>query len=165
MIAAFRGWIYCEIGASIQSPSRARSRDRVAGRWQPPSLIGIIAVDVDEYIASQSEAVQSILERVRSTIRKAMPGAEEVIFYGIPSYKLRGVGVLFFAGWKQHYSLYPANERVVAEFKVELAPYEISKGTIRFPLSKPVPMARVDDERRPRTPPSLALAVVRRPGR
>jgi uncharacterized protein YdhG (YjbR/CyaY superfamily) len=95
---------------------------------------------VDQYIASQPDAVRSILERVRSAIRKAVPGAEEVISYQIPSYKLRGVGVLYFAGWKQHYSLYPANERVVVEFKDELAPYETNKATIRFPLSEPVPM-------------------------
>ncbi|HUJ23401.1 MAG TPA: DUF1801 domain-containing protein [Bryobacteraceae bacterium] len=94
---------------------------------------------VDEYIASQPEAVQGILGRVRSAIRKALPGAEEVISYNIPAYKLRGV-VLYFAGWKQHYSLYPATERLVTAFKGELAPYEVSKGTIRFPLSQPVPV-------------------------
>jgi uncharacterized protein YdhG (YjbR/CyaY superfamily) len=48
--------------------------------------------------------------------------------------------MLYFAGWKQHYSLYPATDRVVATFKDELAPYEIRKGTIRFPLSQPVPV-------------------------
>ena len=95
---------------------------------------------VDEYIASQPEAVQGILGRVRSAIRKAVPGAEEVISYKIPTYKLRGGAVLYFAGWKQHYSLYPATGRVVAAFKDELAPYEVSKGTIRFPLSQPVPV-------------------------
>ncbi len=95
---------------------------------------------VDEYIASQPEAVQGILERVRSTIRKAVPGAEEVISYKIPTYKLHGRPVLYFAGWKQHYSLYPATDRVVAAFKDDLAPYEVSKGTIRFPLSQPVPV-------------------------
>jgi uncharacterized protein YdhG (YjbR/CyaY superfamily) len=95
---------------------------------------------VDEYIASQPEAVQGILGRVRSTIRKAVPGAEEVISYKIPTYKLNSGAVLFFAGWKQHYSLYPANERVVTAFKDELASYEVNKGTIRFPLSRPVPV-------------------------
>ncbi len=99
---------------------------------------------VDQYIASQPEEVQSILERVRNAIRKAVPEAEEVISYNIPSYKLRGVGVLHFAGWKQHYSLYPANERVVAVFKDELAPYEISKGTIRLPLLEPVPVKLIE---------------------
>ena len=95
---------------------------------------------VDEYIASQPEAVQNILGRVRSTIRKALPGAEEVISYQIPAYKLHGGVVLYFAGWKQHYSLYPAGERIVAAFKDELASYEVEKGTIRFPLSQPVPV-------------------------
>ena len=66
---------------------------------------------VDEYIASQPEAVQGVLERVRSTIRKAVPGAEEVISYQIPAYKLHGRAVLYFAGWKQHYSLYPATDQ------------------------------------------------------
>jgi uncharacterized protein YdhG (YjbR/CyaY superfamily) len=94
---------------------------------------------VDEYIASQPEAVQGILGRVRSTIRKAVPGAEEVISYKIPTYKLLGGPVLYFAGWKQHYSLYPATDRVIAAFKDELAPYEVNKATIRFPLSQSVP--------------------------
>jgi uncharacterized protein YdhG (YjbR/CyaY superfamily) len=95
---------------------------------------------VDEYIASQPEAVRSILGRVRGAIRKAVPEAEEVISYQIPAYKLQSGPVLYFAGWKQHYSLYPATGRVIAAFKDELAPYEIDKGTIRFPLSQPVPV-------------------------
>jgi uncharacterized protein YdhG (YjbR/CyaY superfamily) len=95
---------------------------------------------VDEYIASQPEAAQGVLERVRSTIRKAVPGGEEVISYQIPAYKVHGDRVLYFAGWKQHYSLYPATDQMVAAFKDDLAPYEISKGTIRFPLSQPVPV-------------------------
>ena len=99
---------------------------------------------VDQYIASQPEAVQGILKRVRSTIRKAVPGAEEVISYQIPTYKLRGDPVIYFAGWKQHYSLYPATGHVVAAFKDELAPYEVSKGTIRFPISEPVPVELIE---------------------
>jgi uncharacterized protein YdhG (YjbR/CyaY superfamily) len=95
---------------------------------------------VDEYLASQPEAVRSILGRVRGAIRKAVPEAEEVISYQIPAYKLQSGPVLYFAGWKQHYSLYPATGRVIAAFKDELAPYEIDKGTIRFPLSQPVPV-------------------------
>src|SRR5262245_49966814 len=99
---------------------------------------------VDEYIASQPEAVQGVLQRVRSTIRKAVPGAEEVISYKIPMYKLHGARVLFFAGWKRHYSLYPAGDRLVAAFKDELAAYEVDKGTIRFPLSEPVPVKLIE---------------------
>ena len=95
---------------------------------------------VDEYIATHPGDVQAILQRVRSTIRKAVPGAEEVISYQIPTYKLHGGYVVYFAGWKEHYSLYPATGHLVAAFKEDLAPYEVSKGTIRFPLSEPVPV-------------------------
>jgi uncharacterized protein YdhG (YjbR/CyaY superfamily) len=81
---------------------------------------------------------------VRITIRKAMPGAAEVISYQIPTYKLNGRPVLYFAGWRQHYSLYPTTDHVVAAFKDALAPYEVNKGTIRFPLSKPVPVTLIE---------------------
>ena len=94
---------------------------------------------VDEYIATHPPDVQAILQRVRSTIRKAVPQAEEAISYQIPTFKLHGSYVVYFAGWKQHYSLYPASRALVAAFKDELAPYEVNKGTIRFPFSKPVP--------------------------
>jgi uncharacterized protein YdhG (YjbR/CyaY superfamily) len=99
------------------------------------------ARSVTEYIAGFPRGVQPVLRRVRSTIRKAIPEAEEAISYQIPTYKLNGRYVLYFAGWKEHYSLYPANGRLVAAFHDELAPYEVNnKGTIRFPLAKPVPV-------------------------
>jgi uncharacterized protein YdhG (YjbR/CyaY superfamily) len=100
--------------------------------------------NIDEYISAQPEAAQLALKRVRTTIRKALPGSEEVISYKIPAYKLHGGIVLYFAGWKQHYSLYPAGERLVAAFKAELASYKLSKGTIRFPLSEPVPVRLIE---------------------
>lgn len=99
---------------------------------------------VDEYIALQPEAVQDVLHRVRNTVRKAVPKAEEMISYQIPAYKLEGAPLLYFAGWKQHYSLYPATGPVVTTFKDDLAPYKISKGTIRFPLSEPVPVKLIE---------------------
>ena len=95
---------------------------------------------IDEYIATHPPDVQVVLQRVRSTIRKAVPKAEEAISYQIPTFKLHGAYVVYFAGWKQHYSLYPASGRLVAAFKDDLAPYEVKKGTIRFPLSKAVPV-------------------------
>lgn len=95
---------------------------------------------VDEYIAAQPEAVQNTLGRVRATIRKAVPAAEELISYNMPTYKLGGERLLYFAVWKQHYSIYAATKQVVAAFREELAPYKIEKGTIRFPLSEPVPV-------------------------
>jgi uncharacterized protein YdhG (YjbR/CyaY superfamily) len=95
---------------------------------------------VDEYIAKQPKEMRPILERVRGIIRKAMPSAKEGISYQIPTYKLpSGGGMLSFAGWKEHYALYPGAE-AVAVFRKELAPYEVSKGTVRFPRTEPVPV-------------------------
>ncbi len=99
---------------------------------------------IDDYIASRPEAVQRVLKRVPSTIRRAVPGANETISYQIPAYKLHGRPVVYFAGWSRHYSLYPSNDRLVAAFKDQLAPYEISKGTIRFPLSEPIPVKLIE---------------------
>src|ERR1017187_10544076 len=95
---------------------------------------------VDEYIASQAEVVQGILRRVRNTIRKALPGSQEVISYRMPTYTLYGARLLYFAVWKQHYSIYAATEQVVAAFKDELASHKADKGRSRFPLSEPVPV-------------------------
>ena len=80
-----------------------------------------------------------ILERVRSAVRKALPQAEETISYQIPAYKIGGSGVIFFAGWKEHYSLYPITGKAQAAFKNELTPYALSKGTVRFPLAERIP--------------------------
>jgi len=95
--------------------------------------------NVNDYIAAQPKATRLALAQVRRAIRNALPKAEEVISYKMPACKLNGSIVVYFAGWKEHYSLYPAGERLVAAFKDELAPYKVSKGTIRFPLSEPVP--------------------------
>jgi uncharacterized protein YdhG (YjbR/CyaY superfamily) len=99
---------------------------------------------VDEYIATFPEDAQAVLQRVRRTIRKAVPSADEVISYQIPAYKLRGARVIYFAGWKEHFSVYPATDLLVKAFKEEIAPYKVSKGTIRFPLSKPVPVKLIE---------------------
>jgi uncharacterized protein YdhG (YjbR/CyaY superfamily) len=99
---------------------------------------------VNEYIAAQPEASRPTLSKVLNTIRKALPEAEEVISYQIPAYKLHGATVLYFAGWKQHYSLYPINARAVEGLKAGRASYEIEKSTIRFPLSQPVPVKLIE---------------------
>ena len=99
---------------------------------------------VNEYIAAQPETVRGILERVRSTVRKAVPAAEETISYNIPSFKIHGRSMLYFAAWKQHFSLYPASEHIVAAFKKDLAHYQVSKGTIRVPLSEAVPVKLIE---------------------
>lgn len=97
--------------------------------------------NIDEYIAGFPRTAQVALRRVRTAIRAALPKAEEAISYRIPTYRVHGRYVIYFAGWKQHYSLYPADQRLVSAFKDKLAPYEVNgKGTIRFPLSEPVPV-------------------------
>jgi len=88
---------------------------------------------VSQYLATKPAAGRTELDRVRSIILKALPQADEVISYQIPAYKLQGRAVIYFAGWAQQYSLYPATEALVAAFESELAPYSVSKGTIRFP--------------------------------
>jgi uncharacterized protein YdhG (YjbR/CyaY superfamily) len=95
---------------------------------------------VDEYIAAQPVAVQEILRRVRGAILDAVPEAQELISYKMPTYTLHGARLLYFAVWKHHYSIYAATEQVVAAFHDDLAAYKIEKGTIRFPLSEPVPV-------------------------
>jgi uncharacterized protein YdhG (YjbR/CyaY superfamily) len=99
---------------------------------------------VDEYIAAQPAASQVALGRVRCAIRAAAWGAEEGISYKIPAYTLHGTVVLYFAGWKQHYSIYPADDRLVAAFDGELEQFRASKGTLRFPLSVPVPVKLIE---------------------
>lgn len=99
---------------------------------------------IDEYIAAQPAASQVALGRVRCAIRAAAWGAEEGISYKIPAYKLHGSVLLYFAGWKNHFSIYPAGDRLVAAFKGELDPYRASKGTLRFPLSVPVPVKLIE---------------------
>jgi uncharacterized protein YdhG (YjbR/CyaY superfamily) len=95
---------------------------------------------VDEYIASQPEAARPVLEEVRRAIRAALPEATEVISYQIPAFKVPGGAALYFAGWKDHYSLYPINGATIEAFAKELEPYEFNnKGTLRLPLSAPVP--------------------------
>jgi uncharacterized protein YdhG (YjbR/CyaY superfamily) len=89
---------------------------------------------VDEYIAAQPQPARPVLERVRATIRKALPGATEGISYQIPVYKLDGVMVLYFAGFQHHYSIYPATPRVVTALAEELSGLLHSKATIRFPF-------------------------------
>lgn len=95
---------------------------------------------VNQYIASKPKDVRVVLERVRGAIRTAVPAAVEAISYQMPVYTLDGVAVLYFAGWKHHYSLYPASDALAAAFRFELARYQRSRGTVRFPLSEPVPV-------------------------
>jgi uncharacterized protein YdhG (YjbR/CyaY superfamily) len=103
------------------------------------------SASVDDCIAAQPAPSQRVLKQLRRTIRAAIPDADESISYGIPAYKLHGRPVVYFAAWQRHYSLYPSSAGLVAAFKKELAPYELAKGTIRFPISEPVPVQLIED--------------------
>jgi uncharacterized protein YdhG (YjbR/CyaY superfamily) len=98
---------------------------------------------VDAYLAAQPAPARAALTRVRAALRKALPGAEETISYSIPALRLGGRMVIYFAGWKAHWSLYPFGEAVRAAFGEALLGLEFSKGTIRFPLDRPVPVGLV----------------------
>ena len=93
---------------------------------------------INEYIAGFPKDVQEILERIRMTIRKAAPDAEEAISYQMPSFTLKGYYLIYFAAYKSHIGLYPA-PRGNEKFKEELSAYEGGKGTLRFPFDKPIP--------------------------
>jgi uncharacterized protein YdhG (YjbR/CyaY superfamily) len=94
--------------------------------------------NIDEYIAGFPHDVQEILEKIRTTIRKAAPEAEETISYQMPTFTLKGKYLIYFAAYKKHVGLYPA-PRGNAEFNEELSVYKAGKGTVRFPLDKPIP--------------------------
>jgi uncharacterized protein YdhG (YjbR/CyaY superfamily) len=93
---------------------------------------------IDEYIAGFPPQVQALLQKVRATIKKAAPKAEEMIRYKMPTFALNGKYLIYFAGYQKHISLYPAPIGN-PEFAEEIAPYESGKGTLKFPIDKPVP--------------------------
>lgn len=95
---------------------------------------------VDDYLAAQPQPARRILGRVRTVIRKSIPACDESIAYDMPAYKLNGKSVLFVAAWKKHFSLYPAYPSIIDAFAKELAPFEVEKGTIRFPYDGRIPV-------------------------
>ncbi|WP_069165245.1 iron chaperone [Nocardia altamirensis] len=93
---------------------------------------------VDTYIASFPEEVRGILDEIRDTIQRALPDATEAISYDIPTFKVNGHNVVHFAGWKKHISVYPIPEGD-RSFERAIEPYRAGKGTLKFPLAKPIP--------------------------
>jgi uncharacterized protein YdhG (YjbR/CyaY superfamily) len=96
---------------------------------------------VDDYLAALPEEARATLEKIRKTIKAAAPKATEVISYQMPMYKYHGM-LVGFAAFKDHCSFFPG-ANPVATFKDELKAYKTSKGTIRFPIGKPLPAALV----------------------
>lgn len=97
--------------------------------------------NIDEYIAGFPHDVQEILEKIRLTIRKAAPDAEEAIKYQIPTFTLKG-NLVHFAAWKKHIGFYPTSTGT-EKFKNELSVYEGARGSVKFPLGKPIPFTLI----------------------
>ena len=95
------------------------------------------AKNIDEYIAGFPNDVQETLEKIRMTIRRAAPAAEETISYQMPTFTLKG-NLVHFAAYKKHIGFYPA-PRGIEKFRKELSAYKGGKGSVRFPLDEPIP--------------------------
>jgi uncharacterized protein YdhG (YjbR/CyaY superfamily) len=94
---------------------------------------------VDEYLEHLPAAVKKSMQELRKTIQQAVPEAQEVISYNMPAFKFHGI-VAYFAAHTNHIGLYPGRTNVELTFRKELAGYETSKGTIRFPIGQPLPL-------------------------
>jgi len=92
----------------------------------------------DDYLSGRPVRIQKVLKQLRATIKKAAPRAEEVISYGMPAYKMHGI-VVYFAAHSQHIGLYPTASGIRA-FQRELSLYTWARGSVRFPLDKPLPV-------------------------
>jgi uncharacterized protein YdhG (YjbR/CyaY superfamily) len=97
---------------------------------------------VDEYFSSLPKESVTILSKVRNTIKKVSPKAEEAMIYGVPGFKLNGKTLIVYAIFTNHVGLYPS-PKAIKEFKNELKEYETSKGAIKFPLNKPLPFSLI----------------------
>jgi uncharacterized protein YdhG (YjbR/CyaY superfamily) len=114
---------------------------------------------IDAYIAGFPKDVQSILQKVRTTIRKAAPEAEEAIKYRMPTFTLKG-NLVHFAAFKSHIGFYPTPTGT-EKFKRELSVYEGAKGSVRFPLDRPIPFALISRIVKFRVKENLARAAAR----
>lgn len=98
---------------------------------------------VDAHLAETPEPQRSTLKKLRAAIRAAMPDAEEGIAWRMPSFRYKGVGLVCYEGFKNHCSFFPMSSAVMKALAADLAKYETDKGTIRFPVDKPLPATLV----------------------
>jgi uncharacterized protein YdhG (YjbR/CyaY superfamily) len=97
---------------------------------------------IDQFIAKYTPEIQTILQKIRALIQKSAPGAEEAMSYGIPTFKLNGKNLVHFSAFKEHIGFYPTPSGI-EKFKKELSTYEWAKGSVKFPLNKPIPYALI----------------------
>lgn len=118
------------------------------------------AKTIDEFIANSPSEAQGVLKRIRATVRKAAPDAEETINYGIPTFTLKG-NLVHFAGFKTHVGFYPTPSGI-EKFKKELSAYETAKGSVKFPLDQPIPYELIEKIVKFRVKENLEKAETRR---
>ena len=97
-----------------------------------------IPINIDEYIAAFPLDIQTRLKKMRAAIKMASPESEEVISYRMPAFKMNGI-LVYFAAFRNHIGFYPTSSAVIA-FKDELTGYKTARGSIQFPLNKPLPL-------------------------
>lgn len=98
-----------------------------------------IPTDIDEYENGFPKEVRALLEKMRQTIAKAAPKAQETISYSVPAFILGGKKLVWFAAFKSHVGFYPG-AAAIAAFKKELSPYKTAKGSAQFPFKDPLPL-------------------------
>jgi uncharacterized protein YdhG (YjbR/CyaY superfamily) len=102
-------------------------------------MMPIKPANIDMYIADFPKETQVLLEELRATIKKAAPDAEEIISYGMPAFKFNKRILVYFAGHKNHIGFYPGASGIEA-YKNEISAYKWAKGTVQFPLDRPLPL-------------------------
>lgn len=115
---------------------------------------------IDEYVATFSKDIQTVLQLIRRTIREAAPQAVETMSYQIPTFKLQG-NLVHFAAWKKHIGFYPGSSGI-RKFKRDLSAYEGAKGSVQFPLDKPMPLGLIKKIVKFRTKENEAKAAAKR---
>ena len=125
----------------MHSPARENATKKIKDRHYSEKVMDMALKNqrktIDEYISAFPKDVRDILEEFRKVVRESAPQAEEAMRYGIPTFRLKG-NLVHFAAFKNHIGFYPT-PAAIETFREELAQYKQAKGTVRFPIDKPIP--------------------------